>query len=308
MAKTNNKKSNLITKPTLIELNNSNKKKIQPFLDEFLKVYNGIEFDKIPQIDKDKYFQYLDEVKKQEDISTKEFWQNIGHKETDTILSNSKGNLKTILVGFLSQLETFTTSHKSSNTLFNLFYEQLYYLVLGSNRPKFAQEVFINKIEILPKVELRFYFLDYARAYLELELKQNNNENYKILHQLLKANANKQKLLIDKRNKEYLITKQHTTQPITPQKEFSRKEKIKWTKRTSLLAYLFYKLEAEKLIIGGTIPANISSIFTGNQYNEIDPKTIQKAITDYKDGVKAHGKIQIDELVELIKNISEKLD
>ena len=306
MAKINNKKSNLITKPTLIELNNSNKKEIQiqPFLDEFLKVYNGIEFDKIPQIDKDKYFQYLDEVKKHDDISTKEFWQNIGHKETDTILSNSKGNLKTILVGFLSQLETFTISHKESNTLFNLFYEQLYYLVLGSKRPKFAQEVFINKLEILPKVELKFYFLDYARVYLELELKQNNNENYKILHQLLKANANKQKLLIDKRNKEYLINKQHTTQPITPQKKI---QPIKWQKHGTLLAYLINELKTYGFIDESNIWAICEQIFVDKKGKPIKAQTFTSMVTNYEnnqtpDGRKGKPKAHT-EITELIEKL-----
>lgn len=96
--------------------------------------------------------------------------------------------------------------------------------------------------------------------------------------------------------------------PQQSQNKIDRKEKIKWNKNTSLLAYLFYKLEVEKIITGGTIPANLAQIFTDKKYQVIEPKSIQKAITDYKNNVKAQSSDQIDEIVQLIKDIAEKLD
>lgn len=305
--------SKLKIEPKIIELEQkySNDGKliiqIQPFLLEFHKVYNGMSFNEIPKIDVEKYNTYLADVSRYKEYENKIFWQNISHKETDEIINNAKGNWKKILLIFIEKIEILSKTHKSSNSLINYFNEQMYYLLLASeiDSPKFATEMYLDKVKVIPYNYFKFYFIDCARAFFEIENKAKKNDSYEFIISILRAKANQIKLIMDKEKKQ-----QTTTQPTPPQKEL---EPIDSTLHQQFLIfhYLFKHLEISINSIDKTQIARFIQFATQKQLeakkiqNTSIYKLVDKPFNGYK---KDNGTTQtnLQKVRELFESIGLK--
>ncbi|HMS29267.1 MAG TPA: hypothetical protein PKD32_05420 [Saprospiraceae bacterium] len=308
-------KSKLTLEPKVIELkpmyNKEGKQiiQIQPFLVQFDKVYNKIPFKDIPQIDKDKYFKYLDSVKEMDNEINKNFWINISSKETDGVINNSKGNYKKVLLIFIEKIEILSKTPKSTNFLINYFNEQMYYLMLASeiDRPKFATEMYLDKVNVLNSNYFKFYFIDCAKAYFEIENKDKKNDSYSFIISILSAKANQLKLIIDREK-----LKQTPNQTTPPQKEIEPINKIDWKKDERLIPYLIHLLNENGFIKEKNQFAFIEKHFTANgkpikrenikaNYNQADylNKPINKSPKEIK---------QINDFIEQLNSILNALE
>jgi hypothetical protein len=293
--------SKIKTEPKIYELEkiySKNGKQIlqtQPFLKEFSSVYDCIPFDNIPQIDKDKYLLYLKEAEKNEIQNQKEYWTNIGHSETDNLISKSKGNQKRILLAFLERVEIYSLSNKATNTLINFFNENLYYLALGSEFPKFSTEIFLSKIESL-NLQQKFFFIDCARAYIDMEYKSNKNDNYLIVNTILKAKSKQLKLQIES-NKNGIKTIKND-QETTKTKQ---RNPIKWNGNINDLAYLFWSLSKAGVVNIDSFGIDLSTMFVDREKKEILNTMFNKYSSEFDKSKYPANAADIDTLVNILK-------
>ncbi len=86
-------------------------------------------------------------------------------------------------------------------------------------------------------------------------------------------------------------------------------EKMKWNKKTPLLAYLFWSLKKEKLLDSDRLASNLSKLFLDSKYQNISNDTLNTYFNRLETtSTKPNDKKQIDEIIATLKTIAEKLD
>jgi hypothetical protein len=107
--------------------------------------------------------------------------------------------------------------------------------------------------------------------------------------------------------KEFNKTKKIETNTTPIQKEIEP-PKIKWIgKNKSDLAYLFWRLQKEKIISINSFGNDLSKIFIDSNNNKIENKLFNKYTSEFKSGKFPANAIDIDKLIEILKKGIDKV-